>query len=189
MTLPSAAETRLSGNALSAYNVCLGLEKIAKDRTEKERIQARVLGYLIIHAPSPTATSELLNVIHSCSNDHDKLFKLGEALPRIAIMAPPNFVRIDIWAPITRGKPYRPLMYHHSLMAQLACLRNVNILCLVGFRFIHLIELRCLVACFTGLRSAIFEVEVDPDRPGEFRLLQRATNPVLSRVTHIPPGM
>lgn len=116
-------------------------------------------------------------------------FKLGEALPRIAIMALPNLVRVDMRAPITRGKPYHPLTYHHSFIARLACLRNVNILCLVGFRFIHLIELRRLVACFTGLRFAIFEVEVGPDRLGEFRVLQRDTNPVLGRVIHIPPGM
>ncbi|KAK7030885.1 hypothetical protein VNI00_013995 [Paramarasmius palmivorus] len=105
MTLPSAAETRLSGNALSAYNVCLGLEKIAKDRTEKERIQARVLGYLIIHAPSPTATSELLNVIHSCSNDHDKLFKLGEAFINYYIRP---FKKSKGHTPASSDHPSRP---------------------------------------------------------------------------------
>jgi hypothetical protein len=76
--LPKATETQLTGNALSAYNVCLHLEEIAEAKTGKELIQARVLGYLIICAPSTTAVSELVNVIESCNNDPDKLFGLGK---------------------------------------------------------------------------------------------------------------
>ncbi|KAK7037503.1 hypothetical protein VNI00_010995 [Paramarasmius palmivorus] len=101
--LPKATETQLTGNVLSAYNVCLELEEIAEDKTEKERIQARVLGYLIIHAPN--AVSELLRVIHSCNNEPDKLFKLGECFINYFIRP---FKKFKGRTPASSSRPSRP---------------------------------------------------------------------------------
>jgi hypothetical protein len=64
-------------NALSAYNICIDLERRAT--TEQSRIHARVLGYLIIHAPSVTALHEVVKVIHSYARDFQSLFDLGES--------------------------------------------------------------------------------------------------------------
>ncbi|KAK2461245.1 hypothetical protein APHAL10511_006772 [Amanita phalloides] len=77
--LPSVKEIKLDHlpNALSAYNVCLAFEKEAN--TEQSRLHARILGYLIIHAPSSTALAEIVKVIHSCAQDHKTLSGLGES--------------------------------------------------------------------------------------------------------------
>ena len=77
--LPSVKEIKLDHlpNALSAYNVCLAFEKEAT--TEQIRLHARILGYLILHAPSSTALAEIVKVIHSCAQDHKTLSDLGES--------------------------------------------------------------------------------------------------------------
>jgi hypothetical protein len=63
-------------NVISAYNVCIDFER--NPSTDQSRIRARVLGYLIIHAPSLAAVHEVALVIHSCSHDFQKLFDLGD---------------------------------------------------------------------------------------------------------------
>jgi hypothetical protein len=63
-------------NALSAYNVCLAFEKEAT--TEQSRLHARILGYLVLHAPSLNALAEIVKVIHTCAQDHNTLSELGE---------------------------------------------------------------------------------------------------------------
>jgi hypothetical protein len=73
--LPIAKETRLEENALSAYNVCLDFQSKAPD---DDVIRARVLGYLILNAPSATAQHEVVKVIHSCRHDFRTLSDLGE---------------------------------------------------------------------------------------------------------------
>ncbi|KZT08965.1 uncharacterized protein LAESUDRAFT_723269 [Laetiporus sulphureus 93-53] len=85
--LPPAAEATqisdLEPNALSAYNVCLAFEHDAK--TEKDVVRARLLGYLILHAPSLDALHEVVRVIHSCSDDYNTLSDLGECFINVFI--------------------------------------------------------------------------------------------------------
>jgi hypothetical protein len=77
--LPSVKEIKLDHlpNALSAYNVCLAFEREADN--EQSRLRARILGYLILNAPSSIALAEIVTVIHSCAQDHKTLFDLGES--------------------------------------------------------------------------------------------------------------
>ncbi|RDB20369.1 hypothetical protein Hypma_012576 [Hypsizygus marmoreus] len=79
--LPSRSQiaTQLP-NVISAYDVCLQFEKFASTQQDPRFIiSARVLGYLFLHAPSDRALAEVVNTIHSCSQDHDTLYALGEA--------------------------------------------------------------------------------------------------------------
>jgi len=73
--LPIAKETCLEENALSAYNVCLDFQSKAPD---DDVIRARVLGYLILNAPSATAQDEVVKVIRSCNHNFRSLSELGE---------------------------------------------------------------------------------------------------------------
>lgn len=75
--LPPANEAKLCDlPALSAYNICLALENVAT--SDDSRIHARILGYLILHAPSSIARAEIVNVIHSYAQDENTLLALGE---------------------------------------------------------------------------------------------------------------
>lgn len=75
VALPIAKETPLEDNALSAYNICLHFQSNA---TDDDVIRARVLGYLILHAPSATAQHEVVKVIHSSKHDFKTLSELGQ---------------------------------------------------------------------------------------------------------------
>jgi hypothetical protein len=66
----------LRPNAISAYNVCIDFESWAA--TDQSRICARVLGYLIIHAPSVAAAHEVVRVIQTCARNFQKLSDLGD---------------------------------------------------------------------------------------------------------------
>jgi hypothetical protein len=68
----------LEPNALSAYNFCLDFECAAAAKTDIDAIRARVLGYLILHAPSIHARHEVIKVIHSCAQKYDTLSELGQ---------------------------------------------------------------------------------------------------------------
>lgn len=93
-------------NALSAYHVCLELEQhameLAKTNTPSEStnrshpddplICARVLGYLLIYAPTSHALAEVVKVIHSCSRGseadrYSKLLELGASFQNWFIRA------------------------------------------------------------------------------------------------------
>ncbi|SRR5216683_2835063 len=77
--LPPADPRQISNlepNALRAYRVCLDFERDAK--TDNDAIRARVLGYLILHAPSIHAHHEVIKVIHSCAQKYDTLSELGQ---------------------------------------------------------------------------------------------------------------
>lgn len=80
--LPSDAIKRhhLGQDASRAYDICRNFEEHA---TAKENdcdvMHARILGYLIIYSPSLTAQCEVVEVIHSCQNDHASLSALGSA--------------------------------------------------------------------------------------------------------------
>ncbi|KAF8227805.1 hypothetical protein L208DRAFT_1365677 [Tricholoma matsutake] len=68
---------QLGLNALSAYRVCLAFQQQV---TEKPLItHARILGYLILHAPTENARHEIVKAIHSCNNDFNVLSKLGQS--------------------------------------------------------------------------------------------------------------
>lgn len=103
---------------------------------------------------------------------HEPYFKLGEALPRIASINPPNLVRIDI---ASNGISTFP--FHPSLPLQLSRLSQVRTLYLVTLRFVHLFELRQLVKSFPGLHTVIMDnfVHVGEDRRGNFRVLPGAS--------------
>ncbi|KAF5356613.1 hypothetical protein D9758_008244 [Tetrapyrgos nigripes] len=77
--LRSAHECSLDARSESftAYTLCLDLERNAK--TKEDTVYARVLGYLILLAPSPTILSEVTTVIKSCRDDNSTLFDLGQA--------------------------------------------------------------------------------------------------------------
>ncbi len=64
-------------NALSAYNVCLDFERDTK--IDDDAIRARVLGYLILHAPSLHARHQVIKVIHLCAQNYDSLSELGQS--------------------------------------------------------------------------------------------------------------
>ena len=90
VALPPAEEAKLDGlpNVLSAYNVCFALE--SKVTTDESRMHARILGYLIHHAPSSAALTEIVRTIHSCGQDEKKLLELGRCF-RLWFILPCKF--------------------------------------------------------------------------------------------------
>jgi hypothetical protein len=79
VSLPPAKQTNIGDhepNVLSAYNVILDFEHNAK--TDNDALHARILGYLILHAPSIHARHEMVRVIHSCEQNHETLSELGQ---------------------------------------------------------------------------------------------------------------
>ncbi|KAF8415091.1 hypothetical protein L210DRAFT_3588019 [Boletus edulis BED1] len=78
VALPTAQEAKFYDrhNALGAYNICHALEN--QVTTDESRMHARILGYLILHAPSSTAQAEIVRAIHSCAQDERTLLALGK---------------------------------------------------------------------------------------------------------------
>ncbi|KAF8349100.1 hypothetical protein F5887DRAFT_879149 [Amanita rubescens] len=76
--LPPEKDAKLDHlpNALSAYRICRTLESNAT--SDQDCIYARILGYLILHAPTPLALAEVIRVIHSCGQDENNLSNLGK---------------------------------------------------------------------------------------------------------------
>ncbi|KAG9309719.1 hypothetical protein JVU11DRAFT_10395 [Chiua virens] len=105
--LPPAKDVKLEHDpsALSAYNVCLALED--KSTTEENRMHARILGYLILHAPSgsTTALAEIVRAIHSCSQDDQNLLNLGKCF-RLWFVLP--FKKAKGRTPASSDHPSRP---------------------------------------------------------------------------------
>ncbi|TFK53841.1 hypothetical protein OE88DRAFT_1656216 [Heliocybe sulcata] len=64
-------------SAISAYNTCLHYERSVSSR--QHLIFVRVLGYLLLYAPSDEALAEVARTIHSCGQDAIRLCALGEA--------------------------------------------------------------------------------------------------------------
>ncbi|KAH8828744.1 hypothetical protein DL96DRAFT_1595475 [Flagelloscypha sp. PMI_526] len=78
--LPNSNNVSLDGNDLNAYDVCLAFESHSVHNSLTQDIMhARVLGYLILHAPSDNARHEIAKVIHSCDRDYVLLSQLGES--------------------------------------------------------------------------------------------------------------
>ena len=88
--LPTAKAAKLDNfpNALSAYNVCLTLEN--KATSDESRIHARILGYLILSAPSSAALTDVVKAIHSCAQDEMTLLELGKCF-RLWFILPCRF--------------------------------------------------------------------------------------------------
>lgn len=56
-------------NALGTYNVCRMLERSAT--TNDNRMHARILGHLILHAPCLEALTTIVTQLHSCNQDEN----------------------------------------------------------------------------------------------------------------------
>lgn len=74
-----------------AYRICLDVERAATN--DQDTINARVLGYLIIHAPSAMARSEVITAIVSCQESHDRLFDLGSFIVHVRSRSNSCFLR------------------------------------------------------------------------------------------------
>ncbi|KAJ3482456.1 hypothetical protein NLI96_g6964 [Meripilus lineatus] len=103
--------------------------------------------------------------------------KLGEALPRIATMAPPNLLRIDVLG-TDNGFPF-----HDSLPLRLAPLHYVRILHLHSLKFTNFAEFRRLISCFSGLQVLHSNLQWDLAVP---KALHRTANPLLTRISARP---
>ncbi|KAJ3489817.1 hypothetical protein NLI96_g1869 [Meripilus lineatus] len=115
-----------------------------------------------------------ISVAYSEPND-----KLGEALPRIATIAPPNLLRIDV---LGRDNDFP---FHDSLPLRLAPLHYVRVLYLRWLKFTNLSEFRQLISCFSGLQVLYFDLnqEWNSEVP---RASHRTANPLLTRVSAYP---
>lgn len=119
-----------------------------------------------------THSSHLLNHILRVSFAYSLPYlKLGEALPRLATMAPPKLKRLDIYADSWPTFPFHP-----SLPAHLSRLRHVQLISLSAFQFTHLAEVRRLIAALRGIRVAILATRVNVDRLGSLRALLKGPN-------------
>lgn len=72
--LPDLPPIEVDTNAQIAYDVCLGYQTVAHDQG---LMHARLLGYLIIHAPSTTARDEIVKLIDSCQEQEASLSELA----------------------------------------------------------------------------------------------------------------
>lgn len=106
-------------------------------------------------------------------------FKLGEALPRIAAINPPNLSRIDI---VPEG--WYAFPFHSSLPAHTSRLRTLRTLYIDMLQFTHLAELRRLINSFPGIRHVILDntLSIGEDRLGDFRPFPRKAAPSLNTV-------
>ncbi|KAF5374168.1 hypothetical protein D9615_008901 [Tricholomella constricta] len=68
---------QLGPSELSAYRVCLAFEQQVTEQISV--IHARILGYLILHAPTENGRHEVVKAIHSCNKDFEVLSELGQA--------------------------------------------------------------------------------------------------------------
>jgi len=79
LRLPPATQPNIADhepNVLSAYNTILEFERNAK--TRRDALHARILGYLILLAPSIDVLNEMVKVVDLCSQTHDTLSGLGQ---------------------------------------------------------------------------------------------------------------
>lgn len=80
--------------------------------------------------------------------------KLGEVLPRIAILNPPNLRHIDIYPEAVAVADEKiDFPFHPSLPMHLSRLHQVRTVRLGNIRFSHLVDLRQFISAFRGIRS------------------------------------
>jgi hypothetical protein len=84
-------------DGLGAYQVCLDFEQHAIEAEVEAKtntkgiekyhvaVSARILGYLLLFAPSQIALAEVATAIHSCNKDYDKLLELGDCFLNLFI--------------------------------------------------------------------------------------------------------
>ncbi|KAJ3489840.1 hypothetical protein NLI96_g1872 [Meripilus lineatus] len=135
-----------------------------------------------LHRPSrPSHISHLIRRISVAYDDPDD--KLGEALPRIATMAPPNLLRIDVVQGMGRDSIDFP--FHDSLPLRLAPLHYVRVLYLRWLKFTNFSEFRQFISCFSGLQVLYLDLkkEWNSEVP---RALHRTANPLLTRISAWP---
>lgn len=98
----------------SAYKFCLELEKSTVAKTV---MHARVLGYLILHAPNHAAEAEIAKSIVSCAGNIEKLDELGESFVKWFI----NVCKHDTyticlptpWPIVRKSKGRAPIPSYH----------------------------------------------------------------------------
>ncbi|KAJ3482452.1 hypothetical protein NLI96_g6973 [Meripilus lineatus] len=137
---------------------------------------------LRLHRPSrPSHISHLIRRISVAYIERND--KFGEALPRIATMAPPNLLRIDFVRNSSSDSVNFP--FHDSLPLRLAPLHYVRILHLRWLEFTNLSEFRRLISCFSGLQVLYFDLdqEWNSEVPNA---LHRTANPLLTRISAWP---
>ena len=61
------------------YNVCLDFEPDAKTDDNLKAMRARLVGYLILHAPSLNSRREVVDLIRSCGLNYATLSELGRS--------------------------------------------------------------------------------------------------------------
>lgn len=108
-------------------------------------------------------------------------FKFGEALPRIALLSPPNLDHIDICPHLAYGTQHILFPFHSSLPMRLSRLGQVCTLHFRNLDFQHSTELRQLICSFTGVRSIDHNLGIydfAPDRLGEYRLVSPVGRPM-----------
>ncbi|KAJ3482457.1 hypothetical protein NLI96_g6969 [Meripilus lineatus] len=115
-----------------------------------------------------------ISVAYSEPND-----KLGEALPRIATMAPPNLLRIDVLG------SNNDFPFHDSLPLRLAPLHYVRVLYLSWLKFTNFSEFRQLISCFSGLQ-VLYLFPYQRWNSEVPRALHRTANPLLTRISAYP---
>ncbi|KAJ3474351.1 hypothetical protein NLI96_g12506 [Meripilus lineatus] len=119
-----------------------------------------------------------ISVAYSELND-----KLGEALPRIATVAPPNLLRIDFVRNSSSDSVNFP--FHDSLPLRLAPLHYVRVLYLCQLGFTNFSEFRQLISCLSGLQVLYFVLDQNWNSEVP-RALHRTANPLLTRISAYP---
>ncbi|KAJ3482850.1 hypothetical protein NLI96_g6697 [Meripilus lineatus] len=111
--------------------------------------------------------------------------KLGEALPRIATMAPPNLLHIDVAPDLAGEYDTVNFPFHDSLPLRVAPLHYVRVLHLHWLKFTNLSEFRQLISCFSGLQVLYFFLDQDWNSEVP-RALHQTANPLLTRISAWP---
>ncbi|KAJ3487961.1 hypothetical protein NLI96_g3191 [Meripilus lineatus] len=138
----------------------------------------------LFHLHRTSRISHLSPLIRRITVQYDEAEdKLGEALPRIATMAPSNLVRIDV---VTPDESYA-FPFHDSLSKLLTPLQYVRILHFIGMKFTTISEFRQLISGFRGLQTLYFTslCEEASEIP---RALHQTAHPFLTRIGAWPIG-
>ncbi|PBK61816.1 hypothetical protein ARMSODRAFT_1089485 [Armillaria solidipes] len=156
----------LNDNDTSAYNVYLEFDKSAP-ADSVPLIHASILGYLIIHS-SGNARHKVVKVIHSCAQDHAKLFQLVQTFINYFIR--PCNQEIQWRTPDSSDPPSPQLLdkLGHGIQEALETHKEAKDLALVRDGF------RCVVTRIYD-RTTVSEVSASPDEFREALYTTRAT--------------
>lgn len=137
----------------------------------------------LLHLYRTSRLSHVLHRIRRISISYNKPGdKLGEALPRIAIMAPPNLLRIDVTADLYCNNDYE-FPFHDSFPSLLTPLHHVRILNLSCLDFTTISDLRQLVSCFRGLQVLQLDCKFPQEHGSVVQgVSHRRANPLLTKI-------